>query len=284
MAPVGLTTDTNASNRIALINEHVTGPPAAAILERSGLLREVSNSTQSLRLLDNASGIGTLIFRLLQHAKESSFDRLVGADIDENYLSYLRERASSAGFSRVQALRLDQQDPRLDNESFHYIFNNFGVFFAPNDVAVLAETLRMLKHGGLAGFTSWAKISWWDEVFLPALARYLPDAPALPHPTMIFPSKGWTDAESARVKLETAGFVDVNAEVWSFTPEVSPEDFALACAHLVKAMTARCWDEAARARFEGSIEKAFRDYAYETFDGGRWTGTMSAVLTWGRKV
>ncbi|KIV87566.1 hypothetical protein PV11_03103 [Exophiala sideris] len=284
MASKGLTTQTNASNHIALINECMTGPPAEAILKKCGLLDPRPDSAAPLYLLDNASGIGTLIFRLLKHNSNISFRRIVGADIDENYLSFLRERAAKKGVPSVEALRLDQQAPELDSASFEFIFNNFGVFFAPKDTAVLTETHRMLRSGGFAGFTSWAKLAWWDELLLPALDRYVAGAPALPDPTKLFPATGWMDPQTARAKLQDAGFVEVHSEIWSFTPEVSAEDLALACTHLVKAVSARAWDESARLRFEPLIEDAFRRYLYDSFEGGRWTGKMSAVLTWGRKA
>lgn len=280
MAPDGLTTQTNASNEIALINEHLTGPPAEILLRKSGLL-ETPQST-SPDILDNASGIGTLIFRLLKLSGGRDFGRIVGADIDEKYLSFLRERAATTGASSVETVRLDQQLPGFDSDSFDYIFNNFGVFFAPNDAAVLAETLKMLKPGGFAGFTSWVKISWWDEILLPALKFHLPGAPALPDPSKLF-TPGWSDPQTARMKLETAGFADVHSEVYTFTPNITPEAFSQACAHLVKAVTARVWDASARVEFEPSVEKSLRDYLYMSFDSGRWTGTMSAVVTFGVK-
>jgi len=284
MALQGLTTETNASNNeVALINEYVTGPPAEALLTRCGLLKTQTTSPAPLRLLDNATGIGTLIFRLLGSKAYIQIDQIIGADIDVSYLSFLRERASKHAHSSIEALQLDQQAPGLDSDSFDYIFNNFGVFFASDDEAVLKETHRMLKSGGFAGFTSWAKISWWDEILIPALERYAPDAPPLPHPSKLFAPRGWTDPQSTKVRLESAGFRDVEAEIWAFTPDVDPKDFAMACTHLVKAISARAWSEQDRGRFEPRIEQAFLDYLNNTFEGGRWTGKMSAVLTWGKK-
>ena len=277
-------TATNASYQIALINEHITGPPAEELLRRCGLFEKQASSEGPVHLLDNASGIGTLIFRLLAADTHRHLDKLIGADIDENYLAFLRQRATDTGFSSiVEAIHLDQQTPGLDSESVNYIFNNFGVFFSPQDDLVVAETYRMLKSGGIAGFTTWNKISWWDEILLPAFDQYLPEAPGLPHPGQMFPKKGWSEVQSARGKLETAGFVEVQSEAWSFTPDISAADFAKACAHLVKTISARAWEESAREKFEPQIENALLEYLNNTFVDGRWTGTMTAILTSGKK-
>lgn len=285
MAAPGSILNTNATNKIALINEYMTAPPAEAVLEKSGLLTASPDDVGPLKLLDNASGIGTLIFRLLKHNPQLEFDALIAGDIDETYLAFARERASENGApSAFEARKLNQQAPGLEDASFDFIFNNLGVFFGPNDTAVLSETHRMLKVGGTAGFTSWQKLTWWDEILVPALARYLPDAPTLPYPTLIFPSKGWDDPAQTRAKLEEAGFVDVQAETYSFVPEISTEDLTTACTLLVKVISARAWDADAKARFEPHIQKAFHDYLHESFEGGKWTGKMIAVLTLGKKA
>ncbi|KAJ3340625.1 hypothetical protein HDU93_006740 [Gonapodya sp. JEL0774] len=283
-------TATNASHQIALINEHLTGPPAQEIVGRILTERQQQQQIpgQPLHILDNASGIGTLIFRaIVPSLQPSQIASITGADLDENYLSFLRQRADSAEYQslsgKISALRLDQQSPGLESSHFDYIFNNFGVFFAADEDAVLKETLRMLKPNGVAGFTSWNQFSWWTEILLPALAKFLPDAPALPDPKRLFPGQAWFEPESAKKKLESAGFRDVKSEIWSFTPDVEPKDFALACAHLVKSVAARAWSEDAKTKFVGEIEGAFLRFSEESFDGGRWAGKMKAVLTWGTK-
>ncbi|KAM3416332.1 hypothetical protein BST61_g7937 [Cercospora zeina] len=279
---------TNASNQIALINEYVTGPPAEELVRRSGIIKDTDkpSSEQPLNILDNSSGIGTLIFRaLVPNLNSDQIKKITAGDLDENYLSLLRERAENKSLtSKIQAMKLDQQNPGLESSSFDFIFSNFGVFFAPNDEAVLKETLRMLKPGGTAGFTSWHKISWWDEILLPAMEQYLPGAPALPHPADLFPSEGWMEEENVRAKLESAGFGDVSAEICAFTPDIKAEEFARACAHLVKVVVRRAWEEEDRQRFGGDlVETALLDYSNSQF-GGKWNGKMKAILAFGRKM
>ncbi|PPJ55335.1 hypothetical protein CBER1_10193 [Cercospora berteroae] len=281
-------TATNASNQIALINESLTGPPAEELVRRSGSHQHNGNpDRQPLRILDNASGIGTLIFRaLIPNLNNDQIEKITAGDLDDSYLSFLRERAETAGLSsKIEALKLNQQNPGLESSSFDYIFNNFGVFFAPNDEAVLKETLRILKPGGTAGFSSWNQISWWNEILLPAMKKHLPEAPALPNPADLFPAKGWMETDVVRTKMEGAGFGDVSVEIWSFTPDVAAEDFAKACAHLVKAVVARAWKEEERAKFGGDrFEKALLDYLNSEFEDGKWTGKMKALLTVGEKT
>ncbi|KAF2214017.1 hypothetical protein CERZMDRAFT_96043 [Cercospora zeae-maydis SCOH1-5] len=282
------TTATNASNQIAQINEYLTGPPARELVRTSGVLEHTYKSSiqQSLNILDNASGIGTLIFHaLVPNLNNDQIENIIAGDLDENYLSFLHERAKSNVLSsKIEAMKLDQQNPGLESNKFDYIFNNFGVFFAPNDEAVLHETLRMLKPSGTAGFTSWHKISWWDEILLPAMERSLPGAPAIPHPANLFPAKGWMEKEGVRAKLEAAGFSGVSVEIWEFTPDVKAEDFARACAHLVKAVVERAWNKQDREKFGGDrIESAMLEYLNNEF-GGKWDGKMKAILALGTRM
>lgn len=276
------TTETNASRRIALINELVTGPPADAMLEISGIF----NSTTPIQLLDNATGVGNLIFRFLSHKEELdhklNVERIVAADIDQDYLTWLQERVDETR-SSVQVLHHDQQSDGLESNCFTHIYNNFGVFFAASDATVLQQTLRMLRPGGIALFSSWKAISWWEEVVEPGLQANLPEAPALPKPLDLFRKLGWTDSNRTEAKLRDAGFVNVQSQVRTFTPDVEPVEFAAAIAHLVKATAAKAWSQEVNERFGPHIEQALMNYLHSNWSRGRWTGTVTALLTFGWK-
>ncbi|KAF4555363.1 Hypothetical protein D9617_2g053190 [Elsinoe fawcettii] len=277
---MAMNTETNATTRIALINERITGPPALELIHRTSLLTH----SGPISLLDNASGIGTLPSQLipLLSPSQASNTKILSGDIDQSYLSFQGTRFPA--FPSLSTQIIDQQSPppSLPATSFTHITSNFGIFFSPDQSAVLASTLRLLAPGGIAGFTSWAKITWWDELLLPAMRAYLPDAPALPHPMGAF-DPVWASPEKAKARLEDAGFVGVQSETYDFVPDVQGQDLAAACAVLVKAVAARAWDEGQRERYGGEVEGCLRRYLEENYEGGRWMGRMSAVVTVGRK-
>ncbi|KAI7543656.1 hypothetical protein KC331_g7270 [Hortaea werneckii] len=282
MADDRFTNETNASLKIALVNEIITGPPADFMLGKSGIY----DDQRRIKMLDNATGVGNLLMRFLEQMRKRhrhlDADQVIGADTDARYVEWLDARAKQQGY-RVQSLQLDQQDTGLEPDAFTHVFNNFGVFFAPKESAALRDTLRLLQDGGLAFFSSWQKISWWYEVVISAMERYLPDAPALPDPLDLFRKLGWTEGQSTEQKLRNAGFTAVGSEVYSSTPQIDAQSFAAAAAVLFKAVTGKTWDAESREKYESLIEAALYKHLISTWNDGRWTGEVSALVTWGRK-
>ena len=266
-------------------NEKVTGPAARKLVENSHIF---DGPFDDLDILDNACGSGILTRELFalsktQQQSNKTITRVVAADIGERMLAFVRQLAEESGWHQVETLRCDQASVPLDDGSFTHVLSSFGIFFSPDDGKVLAETLRLLQPNGIAGFASWKYLGWWHDVALPALEQNFPDAPALPHPSTIFPSKGWNDADQVRSKMEAAGLKDVSVEQLAFTPETEAASFAAACAFLVKGMAARLWPEEVFGRYGERIEPAFEQFVRQKYEGGRWNGQMIALIATGRK-
>lgn len=271
------------AQRIIATNELVTGPPAAEMLRRS--LKDVSNP---LEVMDNACGGGVVTADLFKLAGEQQhmvkIQRIVAADIDENMIDYVKNRKADSGWQNVELVKTDQQSVALPDNSFTHVFNNFGIFFCPNDKAALAETLRITKAGGIAAFTTWKSIAWWPSFAVPALSTYLPDAPPLPVPDTIFLAQGWNDPASIHARMEAAGFQDVQISEFGFTPDVPAEQFAEACAALTKGMARRFWSKDENEKYADGVQPAFLKFLLENFPDGKWNGTMVAIISIGTKV
>lgn len=290
-------------------NEKLTGPPARKLVEKAHVF---DGPFQDVRVLDNACGGGILTRQLFDVAHQSqtktSINRIVAADIDERMLAYVKQLSEESAWRQVETMRFDQADVPLENGSFTHVLSSFGIFFSLDDNKVLSETLRILQPDGVAGFTSWKYLGWWHDITMPVLEKCFPDAPILPHPSAIFPSKGeslatdrkrsfcaltgvllltnltgWNDAEIVRGKMEAAGLADVDVEELSFTPETEATSFAAACAFLVRGMTARLWPPEINQKYAERIEPEMRQFIEWTYEGGRWTGGMVALVATGRK-
>ena len=271
--------------RIIQTNELVTGPPAAEMLQRSEMHK--SAHSQALEIMDNCCGGGILTTEALKLAEEQPNDlqikRIVASDIDDKMVSYVSKRSEESGWKNVEAMRFDQQAVPLPDETFTHVFSNFGIFFCPNDEAVLAETFRILNPGGAAGFTSWKTIAWWPSLAMPAISAFLPEAPGLPAPATVFPARSWGDPAAIPEKLEKAGFKEIEVGEYAFTPDVPPAEFAEACAVLIKVITKRLWSEEENKQFGDRIEPALLKYLHENFPNGKWNGMMVATISMGRK-
>ena len=268
--------------RIVATNEKVTGPPAAEMLRTC-----LEGATGSLEILDNACGGGILTAELLKYIQQvdgkSQLKRAVASDTDVNMISYVERRVHEHDWQHVTTMKADQRSIPTADSTFTHVFNNFGAFFVPDAHTVLAETLRITKTGGTVGFTSWKSINWWPEVAIPAIEAFVPDAPALPPPRSVFPPQNWHDSTAIQEKLRTAGFDDIEVEDYSFAPDVEAEEFAEACAVLVKIITKRTWSAEDHSKYEHQIEPALLRYLREQFPGGKWNGTMTAIISIGRK-
>jgi ubiquinone/menaquinone biosynthesis C-methylase UbiE len=269
---------------IVTTNERVTGPPGVEMLK----LANISQQTE-LEILDLACG-GGIISSELADNKSLTIKRIVAADLDDQMLAFtstkrdaILKTSPDSPWSRVETQKMNQTSLPLPDATFDYVFNNFGVFFHPDEKATLTETLRVLKPNGTAGLTSWKAIAWWAEVADPALAQYLPEAPKVPAPGGLFPTKGWNDPEAIPAKLEQAGFRDVKVSEYKFKPKVEAEPFAQATGFLVQSIAKRVWSEDVYGKFGGQIEGALVQYLKAKYEGGVWGGDMTAIITLGTK-
>lgn len=235
---------------IVTTNERVTGPPGVEMLK----LANISQQTE-LEILDLACG-GGIISRELADNKSLTIKRIIAADLDDQMLTFTSTKRDSilktspdSPWSRVETQKMSQTSLPLPDATFDYVFNNFGVFFHPDENTSLSETLRVLKPNGTAGLTSWKAIAWWAEVADPALAKYLPEAPKLPAPGGLFPTEGWNDPEAIPAKLEQAGFRDIKVSEYKFKPKVEAEPFAQATGFLVQSIAKRVWSEEVYGKF-----------------------------------
>jgi ubiquinone/menaquinone biosynthesis C-methylase UbiE len=272
------------AQKIVTINERVTGPPSVEMLRQANI-----NKQSDLEVLDLACGGGILSSELLDDTS-LNIKRIVAGDIDDQMLSFVNDKRNAfigsnadSNWSRVEVLKMNQTSIPLPEATFDYVFNNFGVFFHPDDGATLSEILRVLKPEGKTGLTSWKAIAWWTSVADPALAQYLPDAPKLPAPGGLFPGSGWSDHEAIHAKLEKAGFREVKVNEFKFKPRVEAEPFAKATGFLVQMIARRAWSEEVFAEYGGQIEGALVRYLKENFEDGIWDGDMTAIITLGTR-
>ena len=271
--------------RIISTNELVTGPPAAEMLRKSGL--QGATQSKPFEILDNACGGGIVTAEVIKLANNHSSDmhikRIVAADIDDKMISYVQQRIKTSNWTNVEATKGDQQCAPFADNTFSHVFNNFGIFFCADDAAAISETRRILKPSGIAGFTSWKAIKWWESLAMPALEAFIPEAPALPSPNTVFPARGWSDPSAIPEMLEKGGFKDVYVSEYTFTPDVGPEEFAEATGVLVQVITKRLWSEEDNKKYGDQIEPALLRYLKESFPNGRWNGQMVAIVSTGRK-
>lgn len=273
------------STEIVTTNERVTGPPAVEMLRLSNLVQQAD-----VEALDLGCGGGIIASKLIE--RTSNIKRIVAGDIDEQMLAIVtakrdsemtRNDSSSHSWSCVEVEKMNQTSIPHPAASFTHVLNNFAIFFLPDDSQALAETYRVLKPSGQAGFTSWKSIAWWTEVAGPALAQHIPEAPKLPNPSDLFAASGWSDVDAVRAKLEKSRFQDVKVSEYRFAPMIEAPPFAQAIAVLIQSIARRVWTDFDFERFGGKIEDAMLSYMQENLENGVWEGKMTAIVAIGTK-
>jgi ubiquinone/menaquinone biosynthesis C-methylase UbiE len=80
---------------------------------------------------------------------------VLGLDLAEPLLTLARERAAALGLTNVSFRECDATATGLESCSFHAVVCVFGVFFAADMPAFVAEMWRLVRPGGSLAVTTW---------------------------------------------------------------------------------------------------------------------------------
>ena len=96
---------------------------------------------------------------------------VLGLDLAEPLLALARQRAADLGVENVSFRRRDATATGLPSESFDAVVCVFGVFFAADMPAFVAEMWRVVRPGGTLAITTWgpgwcepASSAFWNVV------------------------------------------------------------------------------------------------------------------------
>src|SRR6516164_2479721 len=96
---------------------------------------------------------------------------VVGLDLADPLLALARQRAATLGLSNVSFRHCDATRTGLESDSFDAVVCVFGVFFAADMPAFVAEMWRLVRPGGTLAITTWgpdwcepASSVFWESV------------------------------------------------------------------------------------------------------------------------
>lgn len=148
----------------------------------------------------------------------------------------------------------------------------------------MKETLRVLRPGGQAGFTTWKQIAWWPMA-IAAMKAAFPEAPAMP-PVERLILKGYDKPSVIEEKLKESGFEDISIHEYEFSLGLDSDRFGTASGTLAAMATSKLWSKEDIEKY-GTPPKmigAIKDYLNSNFEGGVWDGKMPANIVTARKA
>lgn len=80
---------------------------------------------------------------------------MLGIDVADGLLALAREKAAREGLENVEFVHRDATATGLVSEGANVVVCVFGVFFAPDMAAFVAEMWRLVTPGGRLAVTTW---------------------------------------------------------------------------------------------------------------------------------
>jgi ubiquinone/menaquinone biosynthesis C-methylase UbiE len=172
----------------------------------------------SSRVLDLASGPGTLTFLLAKQALS-----VTAVDFAPRMIDEVRARAAREGATNVDAQVMDAQSLGFPDSTFDAAFCLFAFMFFPDRARAFREIRRVLRDGGKAVIATWAPIERRPLIKLgfDAMAEVLPELPAMQKGDLQQP-------EACIEEMTAAGFRDVTTQSFTSSMRIeSAEHFML---------------------------------------------------------
>lgn len=226
------------------------GPISRVMISHAGI-------APGFRVLDAATGIG---HPGLEAAELVGDGEVIGTDNSEEMVVLANGMAASLGRRNYRALTAPTHQLPFEDASFDAAVSRFGVIFAPNVLADVAEVRRVLKPGAKFSASAWSapEKNPWAAIIPKALKEHV-DLPAAPPDA---PGIWRCAAEDALAAImREAGFRDVETtEVTGAFTVGSPEEYwqiMMEIAAPVAGLLANV-DEATRGKVKANVLETMR--------------------------
>lgn len=145
------------------------------------------------------------------------------------------------------------------------------------------ETIRILKPGGLLGFTTWHKEPGWVDEVREAFATFPFEAPCIMGVQMT-PWGSWHDVNWARRTLEAKGIQDIEVNVFAhLTQADDPEHFLSHFSMVIDWIMNSCWSEELRSEHpRDEVHGLLKKHLERKYEGKPWEMSWIGIIASGR--
>ncbi|KAK4159825.1 putative methylase [Cladorrhinum sp. PSN259] len=276
-------TANNTWEDVLLENAHrVSTPLVMQMLNQMGINKDTATP---FRMFENACGAGVVapvLQRLIKPEvlKQSS---ILCGDFSEPAIGLVKRRIESEGWTNTEAQRIDGQKTGLADGQFTHVTTNIGYHVIPDSEAALDETIRVLKPGGILGFTTWHQEPGWSVEAREAFAAFPFEAPyglAL----QVTSWGNWHDVNWIERTLEAKGIQDIKVNVFAhLTQADNAEHFMSSCSMMVDWIMNSNWSEEMRKEHpREEVIELIKGFLEKKYEGKPWKMSWVSIIATGR--
>jgi ubiquinone/menaquinone biosynthesis C-methylase UbiE len=232
---------------------------ATSVPIREWMLRELAPKPGDT-VLELASGFGDVSHAAAELVGESG--GVISTDFSPTMVESSRRRGNELGLENIEYRVMDAENIELEDDSVDAVLCRCGYMLMPDPARALAETRRVLKHGGRLALAVWREAD--RNPWISIVGRMLLERGHVPPPEPGAPGM-FTMARDARVHelLEGAGFTVTRIEEIPVLFTYESLDEYIERAKDTGGIFARVWRELSgdeREELESAFAEAFAPY------------------------
>ncbi|KAM0340893.1 hypothetical protein ACHAPU_010310 [Fusarium lateritium] len=248
----------------------------------------ISETTSTpVAFLDNACGSGVLTEAVQKTLPRDVLEKstFVCADVADGMVNVTKKRIDVGGWVNTEVKKLDATNTGLAENSFTHVGLGLALHLIPKPDAVLADSRRILKPGGVFGATTFHKDNTFWLPDLRSAFESFPFSAPFPEIKMQMHDQGdWTSPSWIEERLTKEGLQDVNVSVHDGKYFVkSAEEFVLQFGLMLGWLMKSWWTE--EVRREHGIEEVrelIREHLEEKYKGEGWEIEFKMICMTGR--
>ncbi|KAK5657642.1 hypothetical protein OQA88_2714 [Cercophora sp. LCS_1] len=261
----------------------VSAPLAIRMLDQIGLN---SATSTPFKLFDSGCGAGVVaaeVHRVVQPSVLAKSSVLCG-DYSEQVIGLVKKRIEGEGWIGTEARKVDAQKTELESASFTHMTMNIGFHVVPDSEAALDEAIRVLKPGGILGFTTWTGMLGWAPDMEEAFKSFPFEAP-FKVSVQTTPWGNWGDVNWVRDTLEKKGLQDVRTDVTANLHRVDGPDHYIGTLSMIIKWLWESWPEELKKEHGfDEVEGLVKEFVDKKYDGKEWDLIWVAIVASGRVV
>ncbi|KAJ3524948.1 hypothetical protein NM208_g11850 [Fusarium decemcellulare] len=259
------------------------------LVEPLPLQMGISDKTSTpLALFDNAGGSGVFTHAVQQILPKDVLEKstFLCADNAEGMVNLAKKRSGMEGWINTEVKRLDATNTGLPENSFTHVGLGLALHVIPDPDAVLADSKRILKPGGIFGATTFHKSNiFWHPDVKTAFASFPFEAPFLKEVKMQMHDQGdWTTPEWIEEHLKKQGFTDVKVTTNPGRYFIkNAEEFIITFGMMVNWLMNSLWSEELRKEHPWEeVKELIRKHLEEKYKGKGWEIEWKVICSTGR--